>query len=319
MARYFFVLAQSRSRCCGSVCMISSAAWRAAAWLGLIAALKIVCLEWVRRYSITSRERGDEAAGAGERLGKAAADHVDLVVEPEVVDRAAALAAEDAEAMGVVEHREAAVLLGDLGELRQAGDVALHRVDALDDEHLRRRRDRWRSATSRRSSGLLWEKRSTVAMERRMPSQRQEWMFLSARMTSPFWAKVATVDRHGKVAGGVDVAGLAAEEGGELFLQLDVEGARAVGRARAGGAGAPFARGGAGGLDDLGMEGQPEVIVARKHDHVASVQADGRALLRLHRVVVRRVFQPHLGRVVVVARSTMAFLFLVKRESAMQW
>src|ERR1039458_1582724 len=56
MARYFFVFNQSFSRCWGSDCMISREAWAQAAWVGLIAALKIVCLEWVRRNSMTSLE-----------------------------------------------------------------------------------------------------------------------------------------------------------------------------------------------------------------------------------------------------------------------
>ena len=56
MARYFFVFDQSFSRWSGSDCMMSREAWAHAAWLGLIAALKIVCLEWVRRNSITSLE-----------------------------------------------------------------------------------------------------------------------------------------------------------------------------------------------------------------------------------------------------------------------
>ena len=46
----------------------------------------------------------------------------------------------------------------------------------------------------RRSSGLLWEKRSTEAIDSRTPSQTQEWMFLSARITSPFCANAATLD-----------------------------------------------------------------------------------------------------------------------------
>jgi hypothetical protein len=70
------------------------------------------------------------------------------------------------------------------------------------------------------------------------------------------------------------VAGFAAEEGGEFFLELDVEGAGAVGGAGAGGAGAPLEEGGAAGLDDLGVEGKPEVIVARQHDHLAAVEPD---------------------------------------------
>src|SRR5690242_4111995 len=52
------------------------------------------------------------------------------------------------------------------------------------------------AATSRRSRGLLWENRSTLAIDNRMPSQRQEWIFLSARMTSPFWANDATLAKQ---------------------------------------------------------------------------------------------------------------------------
>src|SRR5271165_4060901 len=136
MARYFFVFDQSFSRWSGSDCMISREAWAHAAWLGLIAALKIVCLEWVRRNSMTSGGC-DEAPRARERLRKAAADHVDIVVKAEVIDGPATLAAEDPEAVRVVEHREAAVLLSDLGQLGKAGDVALHGVHPLDHEHLR--------------------------------------------------------------------------------------------------------------------------------------------------------------------------------------
>jgi len=42
----------------------------------------------------------------------------------------------------------------------------------------------------------MWLKRSTAASERRMPSQRQEWMFLSATIVSPFCAKVATAEQQ---------------------------------------------------------------------------------------------------------------------------
>ena len=104
----------------------------------------------------------------------------------------------------------------------------------------------------------------------------------------------------GNVAGDADVAGLAAEERGELLLKFGVVGAGAVGDAGAGGASAPFARGLAGGLDHLWVKGQAEVIVAGEHHHVAPLQADARALLRLHRVIVGLVFEAHLRRVVIL-------------------
>ena len=58
---------------------------------------------------------GDKAAGAGERFRHAPADDVDLVVEGEVIDGAAALTTEYAETMGVVDDGEAIVFLGDFG------------------------------------------------------------------------------------------------------------------------------------------------------------------------------------------------------------
>ena len=104
-----------------------------------------------------------------------------------------------------------------------------------------------------------------------------------------------------EVAGHADMAGFTVEEGRELFFQIDVVGAGTVGQAGAGGARAPFQHGGAARLDHGGVKGEAEIIVAGQHDHVAAVQADVRALLPLHGVVIRRVLQPHFGGVVVAA------------------
>src|SRR5204862_178283 len=56
IARYLRVFDHNRSKCCGSACIRPSDACAQAAWLGLIAAEKTVCFEFVRRYSMTSRE-----------------------------------------------------------------------------------------------------------------------------------------------------------------------------------------------------------------------------------------------------------------------
>ena len=55
-----------------------------------------------------------------------------------MIDGATAVAAEDTEAMRIVEDREAAVFFGDLRNLGEAGDVALHGINAFDDQHLGR-------------------------------------------------------------------------------------------------------------------------------------------------------------------------------------
>ena len=119
--------------------------------------------------------------------------------------------------------------------------------------------------------------------------------------------------RHArKIAGGMHVAGFAPEEGGEFFLELEMVGARAVGGAGPGGGGAPLEHGGATGFDDLGMEGEAEIVVARQHDHVAAIEPDLGAALRLHGEVVGRVLEAHLGRVIVAA--TRQNRLLVVRE-----
>ncbi len=74
---------------------------------------------------------------------------------------------------------------------------------------------------------------------------------------------------------------------------------RAVGDARPGGARAPSPRSLRAGFDHFGVKGKPEIIVAGKHDHLASLQLDLSPLLRLHGMVVRIIFQPHLGRIII--------------------
>ena len=159
------------------------------------------------------------------------------------------------------------------------------------------------AATERRSSGLLWEKTfdGRGGETNAVPEARVD-VFIRKNGVS-LLRKSGDAGEAGKVTGGVDMAGLLAEERGEFFLKLDMVGARAVGHAGAGGAGAPFEESGAGSLDDLGMKGEPEVIVAREHDHVAALETDGGALLRLHRVVVGRVAQTELGGRIIAAAA----------------
>jgi len=241
---------------------------------------------------------GDEAAGAGEGLREAAADDVDLVGEPEVVSGAAALAAEHAEAVGVVEHVEAGVLASDRQQAGQLGDVAFHRVDALDDHHLRRGGGEAGGDGAEVVGVVVGKAFDGGGGETDAVPEAGVDVFVGEDDVA-LLGEGGDAGEAGQVAGGVDVAGFLAEEGGEFFLQFEVVGAGTVGDAGAGGAGAPFEERGAGGLDDLRVKGEPEVIVAREHDEVASLQPHGRALLRLHGVVVGGVTQAKLGRGIV--------------------
>lgn len=68
----------------------------------------------------------------------------------------------------------------------------------------------------------------------------------------------------GRVAGGEDERGLEAAEVRELAFELPMKFGRAGDEPRAGRTGAPAARGLGGGRRDLGVVGQPEVVVARQ-------------------------------------------------------
>ena len=116
----------------------------------------------------------------------------------------------------------------------------------------------------------------------------------------------------GKVSGGVDVARLTTEECGDLLLKLQMVGPRPVRRPSPGRACAPFEQGRPACFDHFRMEGQSEVVVARKHDHLPAFQADGRAFLGIHRMVKGRVLQAHLGRVILAAPAQDGFLVLQK-------
>ena len=241
-----------------------------------------------------------ETAGAGERFREAAAHEVDLVVQLEVIDRAAPLPAEHAETVGVIKHQETAVLLGRFDDLRQANDMALHRIHALDHDHLR---DAVRNGLDDLAQIL-----GIVVGEAFDRGHRQTDAVPHAGMDvlvdedDVALLREGGDARHaGEVAGNADMAGLAAEEGGQLLLDLVVESPGTVGRAGPGRAGAPAEHGGATGLNHLGMKRQPEVVVARQHDHIPALQRNMRPLLRLGGMVVGRVFQPHLGGIVPAA------------------
>ena len=83
-----------------------------------------------------SRRAADVAAERADGLRQRADLHVDLAVHVEVIDGAAAVAAEDAGGVGVVDHHDGAVLFAERGELVDGADVAVHGEDAVGDDEL---------------------------------------------------------------------------------------------------------------------------------------------------------------------------------------
>ena len=80
-----------------------------------------------------SRRAADVAAERADGLRERADLNIHAAVQIEVIHRAAAVAAQDAGRMGVVDHHDAAVLLGEFGKLRQRADVAVHGKHAVGD------------------------------------------------------------------------------------------------------------------------------------------------------------------------------------------
>ena len=79
---------------------------------------------------------GNESAKRGERLRECAHNEVDILGHAEVVAGSAASAAEDADAVGFVDHHTCIILLCETHDLRQVGHVAFHREDAVGDDKL---------------------------------------------------------------------------------------------------------------------------------------------------------------------------------------
>ena len=87
--------------------------------------------------SISARGAGDVAADDAEGLAERALDQRDAVHQPALLGNAAAARAVEPDRMDLVEVGHRAVLLGDIEDLADRGDVAVHRVDALEGDDLR--------------------------------------------------------------------------------------------------------------------------------------------------------------------------------------
>ena len=81
---------------------------------------------------------GDESAHRGEALAEGAHDELHLVEAPEVVARAAALAAEDAQAVGLVDHQRGLVAVAYFHHLVHMRHIALHREHTVGHNQFRR-------------------------------------------------------------------------------------------------------------------------------------------------------------------------------------
>ena len=79
----------------------------------------------------------DIAAEAAEGLGERAFEHVDAVHDAVALGNAAAARAVHADRMDLVDIGHGAVFLGEIADLGERGDVAVHRIEALAGDQLR--------------------------------------------------------------------------------------------------------------------------------------------------------------------------------------
>src|SRR3546814_13940544 len=80
--------------------------------------------------------RHAEAPDGADRFGEGADDEIDLAFQPLVFIHAAAVGAEKAHRMGLVDQHHAAVLLRDSDHFPERRDIAEHRIDAFEHHQL---------------------------------------------------------------------------------------------------------------------------------------------------------------------------------------
>ena len=94
---------------------------------------------WRSSSTISRRAGREAAAGAAERLAEGRGDDVDAADDPAVLGRAAAGRAEEAGGVAVVHHHQRVVPLGQVADLVERRDVAVHGEDAVGGDQARAR------------------------------------------------------------------------------------------------------------------------------------------------------------------------------------
>ena len=165
------------------------------------------------------------------------------------------------------------------GDLRQRRDLAGHRVDAVDDDDRPGARIERVEALAQRLQVVVPEAADGA------PAGRGPGVHAGVRVRVDEQDVAGAADGRQQRQVGVDPGrgqdrGLGAVVVGELLLEREVQPRGAVEDPAAGGAGAVLPDGGLGGLDDPGVAGEAEVVVAAQVDPVAAVVVPGHRLGR---------------------------------------
>jgi len=197
-----------------------------------------------------------------------------------VIDGAAAVAAENAAGVGVVDHHDGAVFLGEVGELVDGADVAVHREDAIGDEEL--------------ATGFVLDFLEkffgvgNVFVTEDFDLRAREACAVDDACVVELVGEDEVVFAEdtgdgagvGGEAGLEDDTGFDAFEGGDLFFKLHVDGHGSGDGADGAGARAVLLCGGDGGFFELRVVAEPEVVVGGEiDDALAVIGADGGLLV----------------------------------------
>ncbi len=216
---------------------------------------------------------GDIAAERAEGLGQRPLDHVDAVHDAVAFGDAAAARPIHADRVHLVEVGHGAVCLGEVGDLPDRGDVAVHRIDRFEGDQLRPLRRRLLEQAFQVGEVVVAEDQllgagAPDALDHRGVVQ------LVGKDDAAGQQLGDGRDRRfvGDEAGGEDQPRLLAVQVGEFRLELHqrVVGARNV--ARAAGAGAHGPRRRDHGLDDRRVLPHAQIVVRAPHDDFAGTR-----------------------------------------------
>ena len=182
-----------------------------------------------------------------------------------------------AESVRLVDHEPGAEPVAERGDPGQGGELAGHRVDAVDDDH--------RAGPLLRPFQPRGERGEVVVPEpaHGAPAGRGPGVHAGVRVRVDQQHVAGVADRRQQRHVGVDPGRrehgrLGAVVVGQLLLQLEVQPRRPVEHAAAGGAGAELPERGDGGLDHPRVAGQTQVVVAAEVDPLAAVVVAGQRL-----------------------------------------
>ena len=190
--------------------------------------------------------------------------------------------------MRLVDHEPRAEAPAQVGDLRQRRDVALHREHAVDD-------DEDPAAVLLRLAERALELVHLVVAKRAQLRAAEDAAVHDRRVDAGVdddrVAGGQQRPQRGEVglrAGRADERLLGAHPLGDLLLELEVQGDRAVEQPRAGQARPELVQGVGGTLDDALVAGEAEVVVRAEHDPLGALHLDDRARGALERAEIRQ-------------------------------